>query len=323
MGALAFSNVIPVDFRVDAPVLMNYVEASTPRSEIAKRLKAEAVEQVARANEAALKDRRAPWLRLIGGRGEVPSVNPYLVTVTDGWNSRRVTDPKNIARVEELALSIKEFGLQKPLTVRLEGEGKRKVVVKDGFCRLMAIYRAIEVYGCEIKSIPVHTVGRFASEADDVCLQLLTGEPLSVLEQGDAFVKLVNFGWSASEIAGKVGSVGSVRVTQILDLMEHANDAIKAMVASGRISASTAAQSLRDAGNDADVAEKVLLKALDVAASVGKTKATAKHFPGKVSAKKELAAIISTATVISNGELTTATFTNAQWAQVTKLLGLG
>jgi ParB-like chromosome segregation protein Spo0J len=321
MSAVAFaSNVIPVDFRV-APVLMNYADASTPRSDIAKRLKAEAVEQVAEATAKALKDSRAPWLRLLGGRGEVPAVNPYNIVIADGWNSRQINDPRNIARIDELAQSIKKIGLQKPLTVRLEGPGKRTVVVKDGFCRLMAVYRAIEVYGCEIKSVEVHTVGRFTNEADDVCLQLLTGEPLSVLEQGNAFVKLVAHKWTAEQIAERVGTIKAARVTQILAFMEHANEAIKAMIVNGSIKATFAEQVLRDSGYDADVAEKVLTKALTVAVAAGKTKATAKH-TGKVSAKKELATIFSTATVVADGKLRSVTVSDAQWDRVTKLLGI-
>ena len=165
------------------------------------------------------------------------------------------------------------------------------------------------------------TLRLHSTPADHVLRQLLTGKALSVLEQGNAFVKLTNFGWTPAQIAAKSG-LGAVRVTQILDLVAHANDAIKALVSSGRISASTAAAALREAGNDAAVAEAALTKAVKVAALAGKSKATAKH-TGKLSAKASVQKWFSTATIVTDKKLTTVTVSNADWAAFAKWANLG
>lgn len=313
-------NVIPVDFRT-SPVVVDFAVASAPKSEIAVRLKAEALAQTGKLGSG---DKKAGTLRILSAaRTDLFNLNPYLIGIKPDWNCRELADPANLDHIDSLARSISKIGVQEALTVVLEGD---KVFVTDGHCRLLATFRAIEVYGAEIRSIPLRAETRGSSPADHVLRQLLSGKQKSVLEQGKAFVKLINFGWTPTEIAAKAGNVGAVRVSQILDLMAHANAAIKAMVANGSISASTAAQALRDANNDAEVAEEALTKALKVAVAAGKTRATAKHVnvaSGRVSKTKELATIFSAAEVVTEKKLTTVSLPSDDWARVVALLNIG
>ena len=315
---MTVATVIPVDFR---PVLVDFAAASTPRSEIAQRLAAEASEQSAKLAKG---DKKAGTLRLLSaGRGDLFNLNPYLIAIKEGWNSREAGSQDNLDHVDSLARSIAEIGVQQPLTVVLEGE---KAFVTDGHCRLLATFRAIEVYGAEIKSVPVRAESRFTSPADHVLRQLLTGKALTVVEQGNAFVKLTNFGWTTGQIAAKAG-ISEVRVTQILDLMAGSSEALKAMVVSGKVAANTVAQALREAGGDVTLAETVLKDAVAVAKKAGKTRATPKHVreaqgttktPLKVVLRNIFAA--QTTHVDTSGEDVTITLSAADWANMAELL---
>lgn len=278
---------------IEFPVIVDYLAASTPRGEIAMRLLAEAQEQ----NEKLLgADKKAGTLRILAnGRSDLFNMNPYLVKIKPDWNSRAINDPANVEHIDNLARSIAVNGVRQPLTVTLDGND---VFVTDGHCRLLATFRAIEVYGAEIKSIQLVPESRHANDAERVLSQITrnAGKPLTVLEQGAVFVKLLGFGWTTSQIAEKVG-LGKLRVEQILDLIADANDGIKGLVASGQVSATTAATELRNAGGDAAAAETVLKAAVVVAKAHGKSKATARDVTAaagdgvKLSTKLQLKAI--------------------------------
>jgi hypothetical protein len=291
----AASNVIPVDFRV-APVLTSYADASAALSETARRLKAEAQGQMGKLQAST--DARAGKLRVLSAaRGDMFSLNPYLIEIKEGWNCREMSDPANQAHIDGLARSISEIGVQDALNVVLEGD---RVFLTDGHCRLLATFRAIEVYGAEIKAVPVIAETRYSNAADHVLRQLLSGKPKSVLEQGNAFLKLINFGWTPAQIAAKAGNVSAVRVQQVLDLMAHANDGIKAMIREGKVAPSEAAQILREQGNDAVKAQAVIMAGLSVATAAGKTKVTRKHIEaasGRLSTKAWLKAQIANAKI--------------------------
>lgn len=325
MSVSVATNVIPVDFGKSAPVLTSFAEASRPKGEIAVRLAAEASQQL----DKLTTDKRAGLLKTLATlRGDRFSLNPYLISIKDGWNSRVANDPANIEHIDNLAQSIAREGVLVPLTVFTENG---KVFVTDGHCRLLATFRAIEVYDAEIKSVQVVT-DTSTSEAERLINNQIVrngAKPLTVLEQGSVFARLVKFGWSSAQIAEKtLPKISAVRVSQILDLMANANDGIKVLVASGRISASQAAQTLRDTGGDADAAEKLLNSAVNVAAAAGKTRATAKHVSNegviKVSTKLAVRAILSAKTtkVETIGKTTTVTLPATQWAEVARLLNV-
>ncbi|CAM6054485.1 unnamed protein product [Sphagnum tenellum] len=320
------ANVIEVDFR---PVVVSYTEASTPKSEIAKTIAAEAAAQSSKLASSA--DKKAGTLRILAsGRGDVLNVNPYLLTIKENWNSREANDPANLAHIDSLARSFVEIGVQVPLAVVVEGD---KVVVTDGHCRLLGVFRAIEVYGAEIRSVKVITESRFATEADRVLSQIVrnSGKPLTVLEQGTVFVKLVNLGWSPKQIADKAG-VGVVRITQILDLMAGANDGIKALVSSGKISPTTAALALKTHDGDADAAEAALTGAVETAVAAGKTKATPKHLKAtgekstkKTNTKASLRAVFDDKTTevdTTSGEEVTIKISADNWKVLAALLNI-
>ncbi len=85
------------------------------------------------------------------GRSDLYKLDPKLIQIKEGWNSREATDPQNASHIAELAASIKEVGVKKPLVCYMEND---IVYVTDGHCRLQAVMHLIE-QGVEIKTVPV------------------------------------------------------------------------------------------------------------------------------------------------------------------------
>lgn len=247
-------------------------DARRPSSDLAKVISAE-------ADAISSGDKKSDGIKgLASGRQDMFRLNPYLIQVEPGWNSRELDDPTNRAHIDALALSISEVGVKEPLTGYWKDGAP---VVTDGHCRLMATFIAIEKHGAEIKTIPFKTEDRYSSEADRVLSQLVRnmGKPLSPFEQGTVFKKLLGLGWSEKEVASKVG-LSTARVAQIMELHSGATPEIKALVTTGQVSATFALQELREAGGDAEKAVERLSGAVETAKAEGKTRATPKHAGG-------------------------------------------
>lgn len=209
--------------------------------------------------------------KMASGRRDLFLLDPELIREDPEWNVRQDCDDLQ-SHIRTLANSIKELGVQQPLTVFMKGES---VTVTDGHCRLLAVKLAISE-GAEIKSIPVRTEERFSNEADRV-LSMLTrnsGRPLSIPEQADVIKRLLAFGWTESEIAKKTGS-SQQHINTIIHFISSPVE-VQQMVKSGDVSATMAVQQVRRNG---DEAVGVLKGAVAVARKAGKKRATAKHLP--------------------------------------------
>jgi ParB/RepB/Spo0J family partition protein len=200
------------------------------------------------------------------GRTDVHKVDPRKLVINPGWNGRDESPELN-AHIDQLALSISKIGVKKPLEVKLE-DGK--LVVKDGHCRYRAVMLAIE-NGADIKTVPVMTVDRYASDEDLILNQVIsnTGKPLTTMEQAKVFKKLLDFGWIQSDIADKVG-LSNGRVSQILDLLTMPAS-VQAAVSSGAVSPSLAAATVKAAETPQAAAEQ-LQAAVNAAAAEGRKK---------------------------------------------------
>lgn len=219
---------------------------------------------------------------LSNGRSDQYRINPYLLNIKPGWNARDLTAVDNAEHVDELAKSIAAIGVQQPLTVYAEGH---KVFVSDGHVRHAATLRAIEVYGAEVKTVPVQTESRGSNEADRILSQITrnSGKPLTPVEKAKVVKQLYDFGWTVEEISAKIGHT-VLRVNQLLDL-HAAPEAVKALIANGEVSSTLAQQVLNKSGGDGEAALEVLTDAVEAAKAEGKDKATAKHVDGKVTPK--------------------------------------
>ena len=212
------------------------------------------------------------------GRSDTYRIDPRELHVKPGWNCRNKNfDP---ADAEDLALaqSIAENGVKQSLTVVFE-EGR--AYITDGHRRLGAALYAINTLGAELKSVPVQTEDRYSSEADRVFSQIVrnSGKPLEPIEQGRVFKRLVELGWTESDIAKKSG-LNRAWVVELLKL-QSAPEAVQGLVKSGEVSATLAIKTLKDNKGDGDAAGAVLSDAVETAKAAGKTRATAKHVERK------------------------------------------
>lgn len=209
------------------------------------------------------------------GRTDVFKIDPRIIHIKDGWNSRDFNDPDNIEAVNIIARSIAEIGYKqnKPLTVSYE-DGKCWLV--NGETRLRAAKQAI-ANGVELKTVPVVPAERNANEADRIFDQSLdnSGRPFKDLEQARCWKRLIDLGWQQGDIAKRAG-ISASRVSQILGLL-RLPESVKAMVVAGTVSATMAQQTVASEGTDA---EKVLKNGLAKAQAEGKTKVTAAHVEG-------------------------------------------
>jgi ParB-like chromosome segregation protein Spo0J len=236
----------------------DFATYATPSSTAAQALKAEA-------------DSKTGGLKALAtDRSDLFRLNPYNITVKDGWNSRDMRDPDNQAHVDELARSIAAIGVQEPLTVYMDGG---KPVLTDGHCRLLAALRAIETYGAEIRSIPVKTEPRGSDEKDRLLSQIIRngGKRLSPLEQGGVYKRLLNLGWTEAEIARRTGAQ-QIQVSRYIDL-QAAPEPVLDLVATGQVSATLAIETIQKRGDEQ--AAEILTAAAETAKARGKKKATA------------------------------------------------
>lgn len=210
---------------------------------------------------------------LAQGTKDLFMLDPRIIREEPGWNVRQDT-PALREHIRQLADSIKEVGVQEPVTVYLK-EGA--AVLTNGHCRLKAALLAIEE-GAELKAIPARAEERWANEADRV-LGMITrnsGKALSTLEQAEVVRRLLDFGWSEPEIARKTGYSGT-HIANLVKLIA-APEEVKALVREGKVSARHAIETIRRQG---EAAKESLAQAVETAEASGAKRATGKHMPSR------------------------------------------
>lgn len=296
-------------------IKLDFTTAREPKSDAAKAIAA-AAQALADApkKQGGIKD-------MMEGRSDIFRINPYLLNVKDGWNVREMDDPENAQHITELARSIAEVGVRNPLTVYFENG---KLYLSDGHCRLMATFMAIEVFGAEVRTVPVKTEDRYSTEADRVFSQIVlnSGKPLTPFERSTNFHRLLGLGWTEDMIAAKSG-IGKSRVIQILEL-KLLPDAVKTLVRQGKIAPTLAAQVWKENGEDADATVSAISEGFAAATSEGRDKVTRRFVKGgKTNKLEEMKAIFEAADIDnSDADKTTVTFTAEQFDKVRALLGL-
>lgn len=164
--------------------------------------------------------------------GGIFNIDPRVIQVSTNFNFRIF----NIANEDHLTLkrSIAAAGMVTPIEVSF---ANGVVTVIDGHLRLGAVL-ALIAEGNDIKSI------RCLAEAKDVkpeerTLSLITKNsaiPRTPLETAEILLRLQKFGWSAKDLAEKIGKTD--RYVRDLWDMAKADKAIKARIHNGVIAAS-------------------------------------------------------------------------------------
>lgn len=214
------------------------------------------------------------------GRSDIHRINPKLIQIKTGWNSRDFKAIENVEHVQMLANSIAEVGVKEPLTVNWENGA---AFLEDGECRLRACIYAIDVLKADIKTVPCKVGERYANDAERLFSQQLrnAGKPFTALEQATLFKRLLDLGWQQGDIAKKAG-ISPARVSQILDF-NTMPQGVKTMVHNGEVSPSTAMAVVKEQGTEAEAALKA---GLTVAKASGGTKVMAKHVDGEPKVNK-------------------------------------
>jgi ParB/RepB/Spo0J family partition protein len=263
---------------------------------------------------------------IANGRSDLYRVDPNLIQIKEGWNSREANDPANSTHVAELAASIREVGVKKPLVCYMENE---VVYVTDGHCRLQAVMHLIEE-GVEIKTVPVMVEDRHANEADRIFSQIVhnAGKPLTSLEQAKVFKRLVDLGWAQKDIASKAGITGG-RVSQLLELL-ILPAILQKYIIEGKASANMVLQLYKKHKQNIDETIMELNGAVKVAEESGRKRAMPKD-TAEGGAKKEvsearqslknyLKELVATAyadeRVDDTEAMVTITFSEADWAEL-------
>lgn len=204
---------------------------------------------------------------LASGTSDTFKFDPRKLVRDDAWNAR-IQSPELRAHIDWLKGSIRERGVEQPLTIYL-ADGAAKIT--DGFCRHTAVMELIGE-GVEIDTIPCKSEPRGADEADRV-LGMFTrnsGKNLTPLEQAAVFSRLIGFGWDVAKVATRAG-ISKTHVENMLNLAA-APVPVKALVAEGTVSATLATAVLRAEGESEGAATLVAAAADAKAAGKAKVK---------------------------------------------------
>jgi len=196
--------------------------------------------------------------------------------VAPDWNCRE-SSKKLDEHILELKQSIISLGVRQPLKAYRPEKDNPLVpdhldysecaIITDGHNRLKATLLAIEE-GHPIVALPVILEDRYANKVDHLFTQLTSnmGLPLSPLEKGLAYKKLLAYGVSKEDISTKHGC--SIAWIDSCLILTSANPETIKLVTSGDISATTVVGLVRDVG--ADRAEEIVNETVEQAKLSGK-----------------------------------------------------
>jgi ParB/RepB/Spo0J family partition protein len=217
------------------------------------------------------------------GARDMFAIPPSMICVEESFNPRNYALSENRAHLDELKRSIAQIGVQMPLLVRFDvpsaGEKKTAILV-DGECRLRAVLELI-AEGVEIRSVPVIQVeGKSETERLLLAITANTGKPLSKWELGEAFRRLLRFGWSEGDVSKKTGYTARF-VSEAVELAD-APEEIKELLSAAAVTPSLALATLRTNGSEATA---ILKQRVEVAKTNGHK--TAKRDKAPAPAKAE------------------------------------
>lgn len=202
----------------------------------------------------------------------------YVVPVSElyvepGFNVREI-DQEHVAEFRDAFIAGEYIP---PLAVQVTERG---IKIIDGHHRY---YGAIAATEAGRPILRIECKDFVGSDADRIAFMVTSsqGKPLSAIERGMAYRRLINQGWTNAEIAKKVKRSSS-DVDLHLQLTE-CDERIIAMVKSGQIAATTAVAMSKEHGHEAS---RVAEEKLEKAKSEGREKITKADAIPQFSAKK-------------------------------------
>jgi ParB-like chromosome segregation protein Spo0J len=226
-------------------------------------------------------------------RFDVFQIDPRLIVVELGHNVRDFDTEKVQNHVRELADNIKENGVMTPLECRKgekvgigkDDKGKEYDIFSyyliDGECRKRAVDLLFEE-GVVIARVPVLLEKKGSNPANRVLdmLNANIGLRFTPIELAFAYKKLLNMGYTESEIAKQVGKTLQY-VNECLSYINYSPRIQKGLL-EGKITANNVRQlnkKLKDIEPDKRLkeTEKRLLSAINRASEVGEKEKAGKH----------------------------------------------
>jgi ParB/RepB/Spo0J family partition protein len=176
-------------------------------------------------------------------------MDPASILVEKNHNPRIFDTPRMREKINELKTSIAAHGVLVPLLVRYDAG---TCILVDGETRLRAVNELNAEAPGTVFSVPVMSV-KANDEAERLRLSLTanTGEPLTQLENGQAFSRLIGLGWTNTDIAHKIGYTERY-VNDALSLFDSPK-AVKQLVAENKITPGRAIAEVRKKGTAAAV----------------------------------------------------------------------
>jgi ParB family chromosome partitioning protein len=158
-------------------------------------------------------------------------VDPRNIFVEDGANTR--TDYS----LDDIIDSIRENGVKVPLLC-YKDKGEERYYVIAGHRRIMATHKLI-AEGVDIARIPVMKMDK-PSDIDRTVLMIVEndGKPFTTYELAVTYKRLIDYGFTVTEIAKKIGKTAS-HVSQTLDILKLPQE-LKEEVKNNAISATMA-----------------------------------------------------------------------------------
>lgn len=171
-------------------------------------------------------------------------IDPRLIKVDLSVNNRETYE------LESLKDYIKENGVEfDPIIVyKIDKDPNYKYGLLQGFRRTLSCLELINE-GIDIKLIP--SVFKPKPNNETIVLMNLTsnnGSPLTIMETAKAYQKLINFGWTATDIAVKVG-VSNASVCQMLTIA-NAPKVLQNAINEERIAPTLARKLIDEHGDD-------------------------------------------------------------------------
>jgi len=197
-------------------------------------------------------------------------------TVEAGFNLRELND----AHVEQFANAYEQGLYVPPVVAELSLiNDQPRLVIREGHHRLQAAKRVVQ----RGAALPGLMVSEFkGNKADAVVLMISSSQslPLTMLQRAEGYKRLAGQGWKTSQIAEKLSR--SVQHVDQLLLLANAEEPIKDLVRTDRISATTVIEVLSNNRGTANDPYPILMRMLDNAAARGKARATAADASGSV-----------------------------------------
>jgi len=207
-------------------------------------------------------------------------VTPDEIEIEEGFNARY-----NYGDIDELSNSIIANGLKIPLKGILK-TGEDKFILTDGHRRHKAILLAYERGYTDIK---ITLTPEQKQSHEERILSMITynsGKPFEMLEEADIYQRLINYGWTVSQIASKVGKSGQYIRDCIL--LMTSSTTLKKQIQKGLVSGSTVVEMLKN-GNS-EIVEKKIIDAIDK--NDGK-KVSTKHIAPKKPTKTDVDCLLT------------------------------